>query len=92
MRKVDLVSQLAERTGATKREAERHLDALRDTIFEALEDGDDVTLPDVGRFETKVSAARTVNNQAGTFEVPKRIAPRFKPSAVLKRALAEQPV
>ena len=62
MNKADLVSALAEKTGATKKAAEASLDALTETITDALKKGEKITLVGFGSFEVKKRAARKGRN------------------------------
>ncbi|MBF0988273.1 MAG: HU family DNA-binding protein [Clostridiales bacterium] len=83
MNKADLVSALAEKTGATKKAAEASLDALTETITDALKKGEKIT------FEVKKRAARKGRNpQTGEeIKIAASKAPVFKAGKSLKDAV-----
>ena len=58
MTKVDLIAQVAEKTGLTKKDTEKVVTAVLDTITENLVKGEKVSLVGFGSFEVKVRAAR----------------------------------
>ena len=66
MNKSDLVDALADRTGMTKADASRAVDALFDTdggiISRTLKKGDRVQITGFGTFEAKKRKARTGRN------------------------------
>ena len=86
MNKADLVSALAEKTGATKKAAEASLDALTETITDALKKGEKITLVGFGSFEVKKRAARKGRNpQTGEeIKIAASKAPVFKAGKSLK--------
>ena len=53
MNKADLVAKVADKTGFKKKDAEMALDAVLETIEEALVAGDSVRLIGFGTFETR---------------------------------------
>jgi len=89
MNKADLVSALAEQTGATKKAAEASLDALTETITDALKKGEKITLVGFGSFEVKKRAARKGRNpQTGEeIKIAASKAPVFKAGKSLKDAV-----
>ena len=58
MNKTDLIAAVAEKTGTTKKNAGTIVDAVFETISEALSAGDKVTLVGFGTFEVRDRAAR----------------------------------
>ena len=62
MNKADLVAKVADKTGFKKKDAEIALDAVLDTIEEALVAGDSVRLIGFGTFETRSRKARTLRS------------------------------
>lgn len=86
MNKGDLVNAIATKTGATKKAAEESLNAMLDSIKEALVNGDKVQLVGFGSFETKARAARKGKNpQTGAeIKIPACKAPAFKAGKALK--------
>ena len=89
MNKADLVSALAEKTGATKKAAEASLYALTETITDALKKGEKITLVGFGSFEVKKRAARKGRNpQTGEeIKIAASKAPVFKAGKSLKDAV-----
>lgn len=80
MNKATLIARMAEKSELSKKQAEAALNALTDTITEALKAGDKVQLMGFGTFEVKERAARTGLNPATkqTIEIPAKKLPSFK--------------
>jgi DNA-binding protein HU-beta len=89
MNKRELTDRVAEASGLSKTDAGTALDAVLDTIADALVSGDSVTLPGFGTFEVRSRAARSGRNpQTGeTMEIAASKAPAFKAGAALKRSV-----
>jgi nucleoid DNA-binding protein len=68
------------------------LEALLETIAEALEAGDHVALSDFGRFSVQEYAGRTLSRFGvqGHYAVESRPIPIFKSSQVLRRRLRQK--
>lgn len=62
MNKGELVDAVAEKAGVTKKEADRILTALFDTIQEAVAEGEKVTLVGFGTFEPRDRSEREGRN------------------------------
>ncbi len=62
MNKADLISQVAEKTEMTKKDAEKAVSALLASIEEALSKGEKVQLVGFGTFEIRERAARKGRN------------------------------
>ena len=62
MNKTELVANVAEKAGLTKKDAEKALGAVIESIEEALVEGDKIQLIGFGTFEVKDRAARTGRN------------------------------
>ena len=58
MNKSDLIANIAEKSGLTKKDADKALSAVIDSITEALKGGDKVQLVGFGTFEIRERAAR----------------------------------
>lgn len=90
MNKQDLVNVMAEKSGLTKKDSEKAMDALLQAIGEALAKGDKVALVGFGTFEVKDRAARVGRNPQTGEEI--RIAatkvPTFKAGKMLKDSIA----
>ena len=91
MNKVELIAQIAEKSGLSKKDAEKALAAVIDTITEAVYNGDKVQLVGFGAFEVKARAARTGRNPKTkeTIEIPASRTPQFKAGKALKDAVSE---
>lgn len=89
MKKVELVEAIAAKTGLTKADAGRALDATLETITEALVKGDKVPLVGFGTFAISQRAARVGRNpQTGAeVQIAARKAVAFKAGASLKEAV-----
>ncbi|PTX59897.1 nucleoid protein Hbs [Melghirimyces profundicolus] len=86
MNKTELISQVAEKTNMTKKDATQAVDAVLDAITEALKNGDKVQLIGFGNFEVRERAARKGRNpQTGKeIDIPASKVPAFKPGKALK--------
>ncbi|OPX88670.1 MAG: DNA-binding protein HU [Pelotomaculum sp. PtaB.Bin104] len=62
MNKAELISNVAEKTELTKKDSEKAVVAILDTIGEALAKGDKVQLVGFGTFEIRERAARKGRN------------------------------
>jgi len=87
--KTELVANVAEKAGLTKKDAEKALGAVIESIEEALVEGDKIQLIGFGTFEVKDRAARTGRNPQTGKEI--KIAasknPVFKAGKALKDAV-----
>lgn len=86
MNKTDLVNKVAELTDLTKKDAGQAVDAVFNSITEALKDGDKVQLIGFGNFEVRERSARKGRNpQTGEeIEIAASKVPAFKPGKALK--------
>ncbi len=86
MNKTELISAIAVRTGATKVEAEKFLDAALTSIVTALSNDEKVQIVGFGALEVKTRKARSARNpQTGeAIEVPAKRVPVFTAGARLK--------
>jgi len=62
MNKKELIDALADKTGCTKADADRHVLALIDIITRSLEKGESITLSGFGNFKVLKRAARVGRN------------------------------
>ena len=90
MNKTELIAIAAERSGITKKDAERLINAAIDAATEALVAGDKVQLTGFGCFEVKDREARVGRNPKTreAVEIPATRVPQFKPSKALKDNVA----
>ena len=86
MTKVELVSKIADKCGSTKKDAEKALTAVIESVTEALQAGDKVSLIGFGTFEVKERAAKEgVNPRTGKkIKIAARKGPTFKAGKALK--------
>jgi DNA-binding protein HU-beta len=91
MNKTELVHQVATSAELTQKEASKAVDAVFDTVLEALKNGDNVQLIGFGSFEVRERAARTGRNpQTGEeIQIAAGKVPAFKPGKALKDAVKE---
>ena len=89
MNKTELVAAVAEQTGASKKDSEKLVSAVFETITNALVAGDKVALVGFGAFEVKERPARTGRNPRTkeTIEIPASRSATFKPGKALKDAV-----
>jgi len=89
MNKTELVAAMAEKSGLTKKDAEKALTAFAEAVTDALKESEKVQLVGFGTFEVKNRAARTgINPQTGeSVEIKASKAPTFKAGKALKDAL-----
>ncbi len=89
MNKTDLISEVAVRTGMTKKDIEKVVNALFSTIEGTLKTGDKVQLIGFGTFEVRDRQARKGRNpQTGEeISIPAARVPAFKAGKALKDAV-----
>ena len=91
MNKTELIAAVAAKTGLTKKDAEKVVNATIDSITESLVKGDKVNVSGFGIFEVKVREARVGRNPRTkeTIEIPATKLPAFKASKTLKDTIAK---
>ena len=89
MTKTEFVDQVADRAGLSKKDAADAVDAVLDTIEQALKRGSDVTFSGFGKFSVSQRNAREGRNPATgeTIQIAASRVPKFTPGAALKKAL-----
>ncbi|MCM3599773.1 MULTISPECIES: HU family DNA-binding protein [Robertmurraya] len=89
MNKTELINAVAEASELSKKDATKAVDAVFDSILEALKNGDKVQLIGFGNFEVRERAARKGRNpQTGEeIEISASKVPAFKPGKALKDAV-----
>jgi len=92
MNKADLVTRISEKSKMSKKDSEKVLNALMDSIEEALKQGDKVQLVGFGSFEVRQRAARKGRNPQTKAEItiPASKAPVFKVGKALKDAVSKK--
>ena len=93
MNKADLVAKVAEKSGVTKKDAEKAVAGVFAAVQEALAAGDRVQVLGFGTFEVKERAARIGRNpQTGEeLQIAASRNPSFKPGKALKEAVNVKP-
>ena len=91
MNKTELIAAAAERSGLTKKDAEKALNAAIDAITAALVAGDKVQVSGFGIFEAKAREARVGRNPrtGEAMEIAASKVPGFKASKTLKDAVSK---
>ena len=91
MNKTELIAAVAEKTGMTKKDAERVINATVETITETLVKGERVQISGFGNFEVKAREARVGRNPRTkeTIQIPATRLPAFKAAKALKDAVAK---
>jgi len=87
--KTELVNSMAEKAGLSKADTEKALKAFVDTVTDALQDSDKISLVGFGTFSVGERAARTGKNpQTGAaLQIPAAKVPKFKAGKALKDAV-----
>ena len=91
MNKMELIAAVAEKTGLTKKDAERVVNATVETITESMIKGEKVQLSGFGTFEIKDREARIGRNPhtLESIDIPATRVPTFKASKALKDNIAK---
>ena len=91
MNKTELIAAIAEKTGLSKKDTERVVNATVATITENLKKGEKVSVSGFGIFEVKAREARVGRNPRTkeTIQIPATRLPAFKASKTLKDSVAK---
>ncbi len=86
MNKAELVAKVAEKSGLTKKDSERAVSAVFETIEDAIAKGDKVSLVGFGTFERRVRQAREGRNPrtGAVVKIKAAKVPVFKAGKALK--------
>ncbi len=89
MNKAELIAAVAEKTGLSKKDADKAVSAVFESVKDALVAGDKVAVSGFGTFEVRERAARTgLNPQTKQkIQIAASKAPAFKAAKALKEAL-----
>ncbi|MGE5373091.1 MAG: HU family DNA-binding protein [Solirubrobacterales bacterium] len=89
MNKTDLIGEVAAKAQMTKKDAEKVIGALFETIEETLKNGEKIQLVGFGTFEARERKARAGRNpQTGQeISIPATRVPAFKAGKAFKDAL-----
>jgi len=88
--KQEFVDRVAMKTGLTKADAGKAVDAFLDSVTDALKSGDAVSFTGFGKFSTSARAARMgVNprNPGQKVHIPATTVPKFSAGSQLKAAV-----
>ena len=89
MNKAELIAEVAAKTGLSKKDSEKAVNATLDTVTASLESGEKVSLVGFGVFDVKEREARMGRNPKTKEEIPipaSRVA-QFKAGKALKEAV-----
>ena len=87
--KQDLIAEVAAKTGLTKKDSEKAVNAFGEVVTEFLAKGEKVQLIGFGTFETRERAAREGRNpQTGeAIKIAATVVPAFKAGKALRDAV-----
>ncbi len=89
MNKAELIAEVAVKTGLSKKDSEKAVNAALDTVTASLQSGEKVSLVGFGVFDVKEREARMGRNPKTKEEIPipaSRV-PQFKAGKALKEAI-----
>lgn len=91
LNKAELVTEVAERASMTKKDAERAVNAVVESIESALTKGERVSLVGFGTFEVRERAARVGRNPrtGATLNISSSRVPAFKAGKALKESVGK---
>ena len=92
MTKADLVEEIANSTGLTKKDTALAVDHLIDAVKAALREGSHIEIRGFGTFKVRARKARKARNPrtGDTVKVAARLVPVFKPSRQLRTRVAQR--
>jgi DNA-binding protein HU-beta len=87
--KADFIDRVASRSGLSKRDATKAVDAFLDSVTDALSSGESVSFTGFGKFSPQQRAARQgVNPRTKErVQIPAATVPKFSAGSQLKQAL-----
>lgn len=87
--KADLVEAVAAKSGLSKADAAKAVDATISSVTDLLKEGAEINLIGFGKFSTvKKEASKGRNPSTGAeIDIPARTAPKFAPGKALKDAV-----
>ena len=89
MNKSELCAAIAEKTGMTKKDAEKFTGAFVETVIESMKKGERVQVVGFGTFEVRARPARNARNPrtGETIAIEASKAPVFKAGKTLRESL-----
>jgi DNA-binding protein HU-beta len=88
--KADFIDRVAAKSGLSKRDATKAVDAFLESVTDALKEGESVSFTGFGKFSTQHRKARQgVNprNPGQKVEIPAATVPKFSAGSSLKTAV-----
>ena len=91
MNQVELIAAVAEKAGLSKKDSDKAVAAVLESIVDALASGDKVQLVGFGTFEVRAREARTGRNPRTkeTIQIPASKQPVFKAGKSFKDAVSK---
>ncbi len=91
MHKLDLVDAVADKSGLTKKDSKKAVDAVIESIQETLSSNEKVSLKGFGTFDVRRRSARKGRNPATgeEMEIPATYVPGFRAGKTLKETIKE---
>ena len=95
MKKSDFIQKLSEEIGQSKKDTGVFIETFINLITKTVKSGDEVVLPELGKFMLKKSPARPAREGRNPLTgemmkyaaVPAKIVPKFRPSKKFKEAI-----
>lgn len=89
MNTAELISEICASTGLSRAQVQTMLSAQREVVLAALQRGDDVPVPGLGRLSSRWQEARTLRTlvEQRKMMLDGRFVPRYKPSKAVRDAL-----
>jgi DNA-binding protein HU-beta len=89
MNQADLINQVAEVSGQSKKHVEHTIKTLGDVVQAALQQGEEVTLPGLGKLTVEHKEARKGRNPStgAEIDIPAKNVPKFSSAKALKDAV-----
>lgn len=90
MNKQELVKAIAESAEITQKQADQALKAVVEAIKDTLGAGNELSIPELGKFSVTLRAARSGKNPltGAALQIPERKVPKFSPAKALKDHVA----
>lgn len=91
LNKPDFIALMAERCDITKKDATEEYENVFGVLAEVLSEGNEVAIPDLGRFKIADRPARTARNPrtGETVDVPAKKAMKLQLTKSIKEAVAQ---
>ncbi len=88
--KKEIIDAIAENTDLPASTVETVLNDFVDMVVETMQADDEISYPNLGKFFSKVRAARQGRNPhtGESMEIPAKRQPKFTPAASMKKAVA----